>query len=476
MYAVIDIETTGGKAHENRIIEIAVAVHDGTRVVDYFESLVNPGMRIPRFISNFTGISNEMVENAPTFADISDRISDMTTGCVFVAHNVNFDYSFVQQEFRSIGKKFERRRICTIRLSRKVFPDMPSYSLGNLCRQLQITSENFHRAGDDTRATVKLLEKILANDKQNVVQEAIRKSSGEALLPPNLNRDDYDNLPNEPGVYYFLDKKKRVIYVGKAKNIKSRIKSHFGARSDSRKKVDFMNEIHRIRFRTCGNELVSFLLEASEISRLWPKYNNAIKGPKISFGVFTYYDRNGYNRLAIQKVQRLGKPLVQFRSVPEARQFLEEKAKEYSLCLKLCNLQSLEGKCSHVEEQICYGACQSDEPYHTYNERVTKAISSFLEDSPSFVIFGKGRVEGESSYVMVENGTYLGFGFIQDEKTNTIFEPELLKGFLERHPHDHHAESIIGYFLQNPQPHDRLIEYTPVSEAEDELMAIGLFA
>ncbi len=476
MYAVIDIETTGGKAHENRIIEIAVAIHDGKNIVDYFESLVNPGIRIPRFISSFTGISDEMVQKAPDFSEISERIASMTEGCVFVAHNVNFDYSFVQQEFRSIGKKFERKRICTIRLSRKVFPNLPSYSLGNLCKQLNISSANFHRAGDDTKATVKLLELILSNDQGNVVAEAIKKSSGEALLPPNLNRDDYDNLPSEAGVYYFLDKKKRVVYVGKARNIKSRIKSHFGARSTTRKKADFINEIHRVKFRLCGNDMVAFLLEASEISRLWPKYNNAIKGPKISFGVFSYHDRNGYNRLAIQKVQRIGKPLMQFRSIPEARLFLEEKAREYSLCLKLCNLQSLQGTCSHVDEQLCYGACETSEPALSYNERVSKAVSSISESSPSFVIFGKGRTAGESSYVMVENGSYLGFGFIQDEKTNTIFEPELLKGFLERHAHDHHVESVIGYFLHNPQKDDRIIAYKPVSEAEDELMAIGLFA
>jgi DNA polymerase III subunit epsilon len=122
------------------------------------------------------------------------------------------------------------------------------------------------------------------------------------------------------------------------------------------------------------------------------------------------------------------------------------------------------------------GACDTAEPVHTYNQRVEKAITSFAEYKPSFVMFGKGRNPDESSYVMVENGNYLGFGFIQDEKTRTIFEPELLKGFLERHPHDHHAESIIGYFLQNPSEGDRIIEYKPVSVVEDELMAIGLFA
>lgn len=476
MYAVIDIETTGGKAHENRIIEIAVAVHNGDYIVDYFESLVNPGIPIPRFISAFTGITNEMVEAAPDFSDIADRIDRMTQDCVFVAHNVNFDYSFVQQEYKSIGKKFERKRICTIRLSRKVFPNLPSYSLGNLCKNLNIQSDAFHRAGDDTRATVKLLELILKNDKENVVRDMIRKSSGEALLPPNLNRDDYDNLPSSPGVYYFLDKKKRVIYVGKANNIRSRVKSHFGARSTTRKKGDLINEIHRVKFRLCGNDLVAFLLEASEINRLWPKYNAAIKGPRISFGVFSYHDRYGYQRLAVQKVQRMTKPLIEFRSIPEARLFLEEKSKEYSLCLKLCNLQSSHGPCNHVETQLCKGACETTEPANSYNERVLKAVQSFGDNKPSFVIFGNGRNEEESSYVMVENGNYLGFGFINNHQSRTIFEPELLKGFLERHPHTHHAESILAYFIENPQPGDRLMEYEPVSKEEEELMAIGLFA
>lgn len=168
MYAIVDIETTGGGG-TSRITEIAVFRHDGTRIVDFFHSLINPEMYIPPFITRLTGIDNEMVKDAPTFYDVQDAVRAMTRDAWFVAHNAKFDYGFLKREFGALDEYFQRDLLCTVQLSRKIFPGLKSYSLGNLCESLEIMIENRHRAHGDAEATVRLFEKLLMNDRQNLI-------------------------------------------------------------------------------------------------------------------------------------------------------------------------------------------------------------------------------------------------------------------------------------------------------------------
>lgn len=168
MYAIVDIETTGGGG-TSRITEIAVFRHDGTRIVDFFHSLINPEMYIPPFITRLTGIDNEMVKDAPTFPEVQDAVRAMTRDAWFVAHNAKFDYGFIKREFGALDEYFQRDLLCTVQLSRKIFPGLKSYSLGNLCESLEIMIENRHRAHGDAEATVRLFEKLLLNDSQNLI-------------------------------------------------------------------------------------------------------------------------------------------------------------------------------------------------------------------------------------------------------------------------------------------------------------------
>lgn len=168
MYAIVDIETTGGGG-TSRITEIAVFRHDGARIVDFFHSLINPEMYIPPFITRLTGIDNEMVKDAPTFYDVQDAVRAMTRDAWFVAHNAKFDYGFIKREFGALDEYFQRDLLCTVQLSRKIFPGLKSYSLGNLCESLEIMIENRHRAHGDAEATVRLFEKLLLNDRQNLI-------------------------------------------------------------------------------------------------------------------------------------------------------------------------------------------------------------------------------------------------------------------------------------------------------------------
>jgi DNA polymerase-3 subunit epsilon len=213
MYAIVDIETTGGFAAANDITEIAILVHDGHRVTDRFETLINPSVAIPYFIQSLTGISPAMVASAPSFGEVAGIIYEKLQGRVFVAHNVNFDFSFLKHHLAANGFELNAPRICTVRLSRKVFPALPSYSLGNLCRSFNLHIENRHRAGGDADATARLFDLILENNGEPHIREFLKRTSREQCLPPHLPKEQIEQLPYIPGVYYFHNQKGKVIYV-----------------------------------------------------------------------------------------------------------------------------------------------------------------------------------------------------------------------------------------------------------------------
>lgn len=298
MYAIVDIETTGGYAARNGIIEISIQVFDGEKVIERFETLVNPHQVIPRYIQAFTGIDNEMVQDAPSFEDIAEKVFTILQGNVFVAHNVNFDYSFVKAHLEAFGYSLNTKKLCTVRLSRQIFPGFPSYSLGNLCHSLGIELKDRHRAGGDAAATVTLFKLMLQQDSKGFIQSSLKKTSKEQTLPPHVPKGDFLKLPNTPGVYYFHDAKGKVLYVGKAKNIRSRVNSHFSNNSDGKQKQNFLRHIYSISFQPTATELMAAILESTEIKRLWPAFNTSQKKAEDLFGIFVYEDQNGYMRLA----------------------------------------------------------------------------------------------------------------------------------------------------------------------------------
>ncbi len=224
MYAIVDIETTGGFAGKSKITEIAIFIHDGEKIVDHYETLINPEQYIPNYITGLTGISNTTVKNAPTFKEVAATDHEKLQGNIFVAHNVHFDYSFVKAALEESGFEMGSKKLCTVRLSRGIFPGLRSYGLGNLCEYFKIEIEERHRAGGDARAT-SILFGMLLKENPEFVQVALHRSSKETTLPPHLPKEEFYALPEAPGVYYFMDGKNEVIYVGKAVNIKKRISS-----------------------------------------------------------------------------------------------------------------------------------------------------------------------------------------------------------------------------------------------------------
>jgi DNA polymerase-3 subunit epsilon len=386
MYAIVDIETTGGYAASNDITEIAIIIHNGSEVIDKFETLIRPVRPIPYFIQVLTGISHEMVEGAPKFEEVAGRIHEMIQNRIFIAHNVNFDYSFLKHHLEQAGYELNCPRLCTVRLSKKALPGMRSYSLGNLCRDLNIVIENRHRAGGDANATVKLFEHILQNNGAAHIEQSLKRNSREHCLPINLPKEYIDALPYTPGVYYFHNEKGKVIYVGKAKNLKYRVVSHFTHNGAGRQRQEFLRNIYSISYQVCSTELMAFILENVEIRRLWPVYNNSQKRFTPKFALYCFEDMNGYLRLAIDKQKTQLQPLYTFNLLLEGHRLLNRLIKEFSLCPKLCFMQSDFQPCLGKLDHSCSGACEMEEASASYNIRVRKAIDHLDHMLPSFAV------------------------------------------------------------------------------------------
>ncbi|TGE14378.1 exonuclease domain-containing protein [Hymenobacter elongatus] len=493
MYAIIDLETTGGQPAQDRITEIAIFIHDGEKVVDQYDTLLNPGRSIPFFITQLTGITDAMVRDAPKFHEVARKIVELTEGCVFVAHNVRFDYSFLKKEFADLGYNYSRKTLCTVRLSRSLIPGQPSYSLGKLCQNIGIPLEGRHRAAGDAAATAILFDRLLKISQQDedlrnqalspadtlasvdalapsgrppkaapatqpgavpvkqpsprrlaAVQEAIRT----ALLPPNITPDKVASLPQTAGVYYFHNEQGEVIYVGKSINIYKRIQQHFAVDYKSRKSLEFKNSISDITWELTGSELVALLYESAEIKRMKPLYNRAQRRSVFPAGIFLRTDENGYKRLYYGKADDHAEshPLIALGNQYKAKGFLFHKVAKFNLCQKLCDLYKTPGACFDYQVHRCLGACLGLEAPEEYNKRVEEAVESFTYEHGSFVIIGQGRREDEKTVVVVEHGRYLGFGYVDSD-----FSARKLNDFKEiivRYNDNKDVQQIIRQYLR----------------------------
>ncbi|WP_018626732.1 exonuclease domain-containing protein [Niabella aurantiaca] len=423
-FAIVDIETTGSYAAASGITEISIQLVDaeGT-LLNRFESLVNPLQEIPGYIRALTGISNEMVAGAPLFEEIAEEVYTLLQDKVFVAHSVNFDYSFVKSQLSYCGYELNTSKLCTVRLSRKILPGHASYSLGRLCEALGIRHLNRHRAGGDTDATVALFQLLLKKDTEGHIQKSLKRTSGEQALPPNVPKSDFDQLPYTPGVYYFHDDKGKVVYVGKAKNIRYRVSSHFSNNSTGRQRQHFMRYVHHISYEECGTELMAAVKESTEIKRLWPRFNASQKRREELYGIVSYEDQNGYLRLGVDKMIRGRMLRSSFHHIEGAKASLRQLVHAHHLCPRLCFM----GAALYDEEThqaFCAGACEKKESPESYNSRVLEAIRH-LEDLPSFAIVDKGIHHDERSCILVWKGCFYGMGFISGEVR--IERPEQLR-------------------------------------------------
>jgi DNA polymerase-3 subunit epsilon len=456
MFAIVDIETTGGSARLEKITEIAIYLHDGEKITGEYVSLVNPERNIPYFITNLTGITNEMVEDAPRFFEIARDIVELTEGRTFVAHNARFDYSFLRQEFKSLGFNFKRNIIDTVALSRKLLPGHRSYSLDNICRDLKIDINGRHRAAGDALATVKLFKILLDKDWEiNGKRSNLVRNTRISKLNPRLDVSKIDAIPEEPGIYYFYDEVGELIYIGKSRNLQQRISTHLSNNTTNRA-MEMRDLIADIDYVLTGSELIALLIESFEIKDNKPFYNRAQKRSGFQWGIFVFNDKDGYFNYRYGLIDSDEIPLSVFTSKEKAKSKLASLVETYNLCQKLTGLYETAGPCFQFHVGICKGACCGREPAEEYNVRAARAAEEFIFTQRNFFIIDKGRDADERCAVKVVNGKYAGYGYFNINDMG--FGLSAVHECIKPSPDNRDIQVILKHYLRTNKV-EKIIEF-----------------
>ncbi|MCA0133089.1 exonuclease domain-containing protein [Winogradskyella alexanderae] len=443
MYAILDIETTGGKYNEEGITEIAIYKYDGHEIVDQFISLVNPEREIQPFVVNLTGINSNMLRNAPKFYEVAKRIVEITEECILVAHNSEFDYRILKTEFHRLGFTYKRKSLCTVELSKQLIPDMESYSLGKLVRSLGIPMSERHRANGDALATLKLFKMLLNKDSsKRIIKETI-KVEKKSKLAPNL-REIIEELPSETGVYYIHNAEGNIIYIGKSNNIKKRVTQHFTNGNSKSRKIQL--QVASVSYERTGSELVALLKESEEIKTNKPILNRALKRSKFSQGLYSFIDDFGYINLRITQIKKNEKPITTFTNRQSGIAFMNRMVEKFELCEKLTGLEKSDSSCFRHGIKDCYGACVNEEDVETYNKRAHAVIELNSYDNKDMILVDRGRYIDEKSVILIEEGTFKGIGFF--DLNYQINNREILASLITPMQNNRDTQHIIQSYIR----------------------------
>ena len=442
MYAIIDIETTGGKYDEEGITEIAIYQFDGHQQTDQFSSLINPEKEIQPFVVQLTGINNKMLRAAPKFYEVAKRIVEITENCVIVAHNAEFDYRILQTEFRRLGFAYERKSICTVKLAQQLIPDQPSYSLGKLLRNLGIPIAHEHRAHGDANATLKLFQILMEKDTQKqIIKESVQ------LLKPHKAAKQFltitDALPSETGVYYIHGTNDTIIYIGKSKNIKKRILSHLTSKQS--KAIKIQKQIQHVTYALTGSELIALLKEQNEIKQNQPPLNHARKFRIFPMGI-RVDQSDDFHTLVLEQVKSGVEYISVFKNQKAGRICLQNWCSEHRICLQKTSLKTSDGPCFNQGIDGCDGACVGTENSEQHNEKIKSLMDSHAFPHADFLIITKGREKGEKGFLYIQENSFQGYGYY--ELNHQIkWTKEILSRLIPM-SHNNDTKKIIHGFLR----------------------------
>lgn len=431
MYAVIDVETTGGSPSADRVVEIAVFVCDGERVTDSFSTLLNPKRPIDPYVTKLTGITNEMVKKSPSFEDVHEKILELTHENIFVAHNVKFDFGMIRQEFKRLGIDFNRKQLDTVNLARKVMPGFQSYSLGNICDSLGIEIVDRHRATGDAEATVKLLQLILSNQvSSKYIEIEMNHGIDVDLLPPYLSKAEIEKLPEDAGVFYYKDEVGKILYLDGSKNIRKKVITDFQKPADSPEKTRMFELMRNIDYELSGNELTAKLLAHRELKKHLPEFNKKPKVQLFTHGIFLDKDEQGFSQLKIHPLDwQNGEAILRFASKAAANKLLSKLITEN-------NLHTWFGMRSRMKENGI-----DPKGLKSFNHHIEKAARKYLYKQPSFFIVSGGIHPDEHAVVWIENNVYKGYGYFTPELTEA--SPSNLKEVIKPDEDDMEVQKII---------------------------------
>jgi len=447
-FALIAINTSGKGIQNNRIIELSILRMEHGTIVERFGTLVNPEQPIPNYITARCGIDDLTVSDSPTFDEIAQKVESLISGAILVGHQVSFSHHVLGSEFGYSGRNFEPQKLCTERLSKKLLPQLFSYDLGKICSSLGIPFMDGYGTTDTADATMLLFQRLLSLDDNFKEIDAMLAPKPNVLLPPYpIHSEQIAKLPAKPGIYKFQDKDGIVIYIGKAKDIKKRVLSHFQSGLD--KEVTLCKETFSIDFELTGSELIALLLEADLIQKQLPRYNTLQKKLHTAFHIKAYPNKIGILQMAVEELPALHETTELFFSKGAAKSKLEKLCEEFNLCPKFTGLQRKKGRCNHAKFPECLGVCCDREEIHLYNGRAEKAIASLLADTDSFIITEKGRWPGEKAFVLILDGTYQGFGFV--DGSQQVSSVTGMIDLIQPRKQTYHATQIItAYRKKNP--------------------------
>lgn len=410
MYAILDLESTGGKYGEEAITEVAIYKFDGEEIVDQFGSLVNPERKIQPYVIKLTGINNDMLRYAPKFYEVAKRVIEITKDCTLVAHNVKFDYHLLQIEFERLGYPYKRKTLCTVELSKNLIPGLHSYSLGKLVKSLGIPITNRHRAFGDALATVKLFKLLLGKDTdKKIIRTAL--SPGVKHTDENLPLKIIDDLPTEMGICYFHDKKGKIIFLSKSSNIKRKVSQYFTRNSLKAKLIQ--KEVDAVSYELTGNKLIATLKENEELKKLKPRFNDLPqKTAPFLYGLYQIPENTRESNLQLKEFHTEENLITPFKNLNQAYHFIKKLEKEYDLAWTNFNTGNL---LQSREAQAPFSSSSVETPAQaaiSEKDKVAALTTRYSLNEDNIVLVGPGRQPAEKSVLLIEDGVFKGVAYI----------------------------------------------------------------
>lgn len=447
----------------DRVIEVAAIRVEDNHIVDSLNTLLDPGVSIPYAITQITGITNGDIADKPSFDDIADQLQQLCDGAIFVAHNVRFDYSFLRQEFKHVGIDFAPKQICTVKLSRSLYPHMPRHRLSDVISYHNFSFTNRHRAYDDALVLVQFWQKLQIDHTLDIIEEALKSQVARPSIPRHLDPHAVQALPNGPGVYIFEDNTGTPLYIGKSVDIKKRVLSHFTADTRENKEFKISQNVHHVRHISTTGELSALLLESSLIKQYMPVYNRRLRRLRSLTVTLKHTDTHGYINLSLSDLTMAEVPdyhnvVAMHPRRMAAKNSLLTAAKTFDLCPKLCGLEKTKGACFSYQLGKCRGACIGNEAPEDYNQRLLAAftgrgIDDWPHHGPVLIIEQSDTDDTQTGFV-VNNWIIEGMVTIEADNSPTYapysheFDLDaytILRSYLLRHPEritirDYHGE------------------------------------
>jgi DNA polymerase III subunit epsilon len=463
--ACVDLETTGGMAAHHRVIEVGVVLLEDGEIVEEWSTLVHPGMRIPSMIASFTGIDDSMVADAPPFAAVAHEVRRRLEGRLFVAHNARFDYGFLRTEFRRLGVRFAAPVLCTVKLSRTLYAEHRRHNLDTLMERFSLPCTARHRALGDAQVLPALIAAMESERGIDSMHEAVTAALRETRLPAHLPPELADDLPESPGVYLFRDEAGTLLYVGKSRNIRSRVFEHFGAGHRSGKESKLTRLVRQVEWIETGGELAALLLESRLVKELSPTGNRRLRRHAGDCVVRLVSDGQGLQPqvLPLEDAElSVDEPAFgPFRAEKDAWRAVEGKAREAGLCLKTLGLEGGEGSCFAFQVRKCRGACVGKEPRALHDARLQVALVSLRFKSWPFAgaIGIREPAPAGDGYQIHVIDRWCHLGTARDDA-----EVQMLLRETRDTPFDADSYRIIGRALQEVRPRD-LLQFTARRES-----------